>query len=187
MYPVTLADYLLFPLVKLLINVSVQLLRIYPELRFLLNIHIACQYIRYRQSVSLAVRFKRLVYVDLALLALYLPKVHFYLVIYMPPAEILPYIPTRPYSAFWCGSVKVVGAKKAQDSLLCACDVDTLTDGERLKVLRLHAGLTIRQAAEAVGICRHTLMNYESGRTAVKRKVYTKLQSCYHTLLSSIK
>lgn len=83
--------------------------------------------------------------------------------------------------------MKVVGAKKPEDSLLCACDMDTLTDGERLKVLRLHAGLTIRQAAEAVGICRHTLMNYESGRTAVKRKVYTKLQSCYHTLLSSIK
>ena len=57
MYPVTLADYLLFPLVKLLINVSVQLLRIYPELRFLLNIHIACQYIRYRQSVPEDVLF----------------------------------------------------------------------------------------------------------------------------------
>ena len=105
----------------------------------------------------------------------------------MSPAETLPYISTRTYSAFWCGSVKVVGAKKPEDSLLCACDVDTLTDGERLKVLRLRAGLTIWQAAEAVGICRHTLMNYESGRTAVKRKVYTKLQSCYHTLLSSLK
>lgn len=48
----------------------------------------------------------------------------------------------RAYSAFWCGSVKVVGAKKPEDSLLCACDVDTLTDGKRLKVLRLRAGLT---------------------------------------------
>ena len=57
----------------------------------------------------------------------------------------MPYISTRTYSAFWCGSVKVVGAKKPEDSLLCACDMDTLTDGERLKVLRLHAGLTIRQ------------------------------------------
>ena len=27
---------------------------------------------------------------------------------------------------------------------------------------RLRAGLTIRQAAETVGICRHTLMNYEN-------------------------
>jgi len=118
---------------------------------------------------------------------LYLPEVHFYLVIYMSAAETFPYISTELYSAFWCGSLRIVGAKKPEDSLLCACDVNTLTDGKRLKVLRLRAGLTIRQAAEAVGICRHTLMNYESGRTAVKRKVYKKLQSCYHTLLSSIK
>ena len=76
----------------------------------------------------------------------------------MSAVETFPYISTVPYSAFWCGSVRVVGAKKPEDSLLCACDVDTLTDGERLKVLRLRAGLTIRQAAEAVGIC----MNYEN-------------------------
>ena len=97
----------------------------------------------------------------------------------MPPAETLPYISTRTYSAFWCGSVKVVGAKKPEDSLLCACDMDTLTDGERLKVLRLHAGLTIRQAAEAVGICRHTLMNYESGRSKVKAEVRERLVRLY--------
>ena len=97
----------------------------------------------------------------------------------MPPAETLPYISTRTYSAFWCGSVKVVGAKKPEDSLLCACDMDTLTDGERLKVLRLHAGLTIRQAAEAVGICRHTLMNYESRRSIVKPAVYQRLTRLY--------
>ena len=97
----------------------------------------------------------------------------------MPPAETLPYISTRTYSAFWCGSVKVVGAKKPEDSLLCACDMDTLTDGERLKVLRLHAGLTIRQAAEAVGICRHTLMNYESGRSKVKAEVRERLTKLY--------
>ncbi|MBD9061764.1 MAG: XRE family transcriptional regulator [Ruminococcaceae bacterium] len=97
----------------------------------------------------------------------------------MPPVETLPYISTRTYSAFWCGSVKVVGAKKPEDSLLCACDMDTLTDGERLKVLRLHAGLTIRQAAEAVGICRHTLMNYESGRSEVKPEVRERLTKLY--------
>lgn len=91
----------------------------------------------------------------------------------------MPYISTRTYSAFWCGSVKVVGAKKPEDSLLCACDMDTLTDGERLKVLRLHAGLTIRQAAEAVGICRHTLMNYESGRSEVKPEVRERLTKLY--------
>ena len=97
----------------------------------------------------------------------------------MQPAETLPHISIELYYAFWCGSVKVVGAKKAQDSLLCACDVDTLTDGERLKVLRLHAGLTIRQATEAVGICRHTLMNYESGKSIVKPAVYQRLTRLY--------
>ncbi len=100
-------------------------------------------------------------------------------VIYMPPVETLPYISTAPYSAFWCGTVKVVGAKKPEDSLLCACDGTTLTDGERLKVLRLRAGLTIRQAAEAVGICRHTLMNYESGRSEVKPEVRERLTKLY--------
>ena len=93
----------------------------------------------------------------------------------MSSAETFPYISTELYSAFWCGSVKVVGAKKPEDSLLCACDVDTLTDGERLKVLRLRAELTIRQAAEAVGICRHTLMNYETGRSEVKPEVRERL------------
>ena len=97
----------------------------------------------------------------------------------MQPAETLPHISIELYYAFWCGSVKVVGAKKPEDSLLCACDVDTLTDGERLKVLRLHAGLTIRQAAEAVGICRHTLMNYESGKSIVKPAVYQRLTRLY--------
>lgn len=81
----------------------------------------------------------------------------------MSPTEIFPDYSTCIDFTFWCGSVRVFGAKKPEDSLLCACDVDTLTDGERLKVLRLRAGLTIRQAAEAVGICRHTLMNYENG------------------------
>ena len=100
-------------------------------------------------------------------------------VIYMSPAETFPEYSTCIDSAFWCGSVKVVGTKKPEDSLLCACDVDTLTDGERLKVLRLRAGLTIRQAAEAVGICRHMLMNYESGRSIVKPAVYQRLTRLY--------
>ena len=97
----------------------------------------------------------------------------------MPPAETLPHISIELYYAFWCGSVKVVRAKKPEDSLLCACDTEELTDGERLKVLRLHAGLTIRQAAEAVGICRHTLMNYESGKSIVKPAVYQRLTRLY--------
>ena len=97
----------------------------------------------------------------------------------MSSAETFPYISTELYSAFWCGSVRVVGAKKPEDSLLCACDVNTLTDGERLKMLRLRAGLTIRQAAEAVGNCRHTLMNYESGRSEVKAAVRERLVRLY--------
>ena len=56
-----------------------------------------------------------------------------------------------------------------------------------LRILRLRAGLTIRGSAERVRICRHTLMKYDSGRTAVKRKVPEKLQLLYHTLLSGIK
>lgn len=97
----------------------------------------------------------------------------------MPPAETLPHISIELYYAFWCGSVKVVRAKKPEDSLLCACDTEELTDGERLRVLRLRAGLTIRQAAEAVGICRHTLMNYESGKSIVKPAVYQRLTRLY--------
>ena len=81
----------------------------------------------------------------------------------------------------------VVRGKKPGYSLLCAKDTDELSNGQRLKVMRLRAGLTIREAAEMVGVCRHTLMNYESGRTAVKRNVSEKLQLLYHTLLSGTK
>ena len=97
----------------------------------------------------------------------------------MSPAETLPHISIELYYAFWCGSVRVVGAKKPEDSLLCACDGTTLTDGERLKVLRLRAGLTIRQAAEMIGICWHTLMNYERGSAKVKPAVYEKVVRLY--------
>ena len=82
-------------------------------------------------------------------------------------------------AAFWCGSVRVVRGKKPGYSLLCAEADDNLPDGQRLKVMRLRAGLTIREAAEMVGICRHTLMNYESGRTKVKTVVVKKLQNLY--------
>ncbi|MGN1340701.1 MAG: helix-turn-helix domain-containing protein [Oscillospiraceae bacterium] len=44
--------------------------------------------------------------------------------------------------------------------MLCADATDELSNGQQLRVLRLHAGLTIREAAEMVGVCRHTLMNY---------------------------
>lgn len=53
----------------------------------------------------------------------------------MPSAEAPPYIYKELYSACWCDLVKVVWAKDSQNSLLCACDDDTLTDCERLNVL----------------------------------------------------
>ena len=77
--------------------------------------------------------------------------------------------------------------KKPGYSLLCAENEDGLSDGQRLRVLRLRAGLTIREAAEMVGICRHTLMNYECGRTKVKAEVLEKLELLYLTMLSSEK
>lgn len=97
----------------------------------------------------------------------------------MSLAEIFPDYYSCADFAFWCGSVRVVWAKKPEDSLLCACDTEELTDGERLRVLRLRAGLTIRQAAELVGISRHTLMNYESGKAKVKPVVRERLVRLY--------
>lgn len=89
--------------------------------------------------------------------------------------------------AFWCGSVRVVRGKKPEYSLLCAEATDELSNGQQLRVMRLRAGLTIREAANMVGVCRHTLMNYENGRTKVKAEVFMKLQHLYQTLLSSRK
>ena len=80
-------------------------------------------------------------------------------------------------AALRCGSVRVVRWKKPGYSLLCAENDDELSDGQRLKVMRLRAGLTIREAANMVGICRHTLLNYESGRTKVKAEVFEKLKN----------
>lgn len=49
--------------------------------------------------------------------------------------------------------------------------------GERLRVLRLRAGLKIDEAAKAVGIDRGTLMNYELGR--VGRMKLTTLEKLF--------
>ena len=90
-------------------------------------------------------------------------------------------------AAFRCGSVRIVHGKNPGYSLLCAEATDELSNGQRLRVMRLRAGLTILEAAETVGICRHTLMNYECGRTKVKAEVIKKLQHLYQTLSSSRK
>ena len=83
--------------------------------------------------------------------------------------------------------MRVVRGKKPEYSLLCAENEDTLSDSQRLRVMRLRAGLTIREAVEMVGICRHTLMNYESGRAKVKAEFFEKMERLYKTLLSSRK
>ena len=90
-------------------------------------------------------------------------------------------------AAFWCGSVKVVRGKKPGYSLLCTSETDGLSDGQQLRVMRLRAGLTIREAAEKLGICRHTLMNYESGKTIIKAEVFEKLERLFQTLLNNRK
>ena len=106
----------------------------------------------------------------------------FYGISYYRPMET---IPNSSNVAFWCGSVRVVRGNKPGFSLLCAENEGELSDGQRLKVMRLRAGLTIREAAEMVGICWHTLMNYESGRAKVKAGIFEKLERLYQTLLSS--
>ena len=107
-----------------------------------------------------------------------------HLISYNMPTET---IPDMQNGALWCGSVRIVHGKKPGYSLLCVSETDELSNGQRLRVMRLRAGLTIREAAEMVGICRHTLMNYESGRTKVKEEVLERLECIYQTLLSSRK
>ena len=79
--------------------------------------------------------------------------------------------------------MRIVRGKKPEYSLLCAEVDDKLSDGQRLKVMRLRAGLSIREAAEMVKICRHTLMNYESEKTIVKAPIKMKLMCLYQSLI----
>ena len=77
-------------------------------------------------------------------------------------------------------SIRIIAAKKPRDSLLCAENIDALSIGERLRVLRLRAGLKIDEAAKAVGIDRGTIMNYELGRVGrMKRSTLVKLFDLY--------
>lgn len=80
----------------------------------------------------------------------------------------------------YAGSVLIISAKKPKYSLLCTEDMDNLTTGERLRVLRLRAGYTIEQAARAVGVGRRCVMNYELGRVrCMKKGTVTKLFKLY--------
>ncbi|MBD5111823.1 MAG: helix-turn-helix domain-containing protein [Ruminococcaceae bacterium] len=79
-------------------------------------------------------------------------------------------------------SVRIFSVKKPLDSLLCSSDFENLTLSEQLRVMRLSAGLTVKQAADAVGIHRGTLMNYELGRTVPKPAIVRKLMELYESL-----
>lgn len=166
------ADYLGFAFVKLLADKAVKLLGVNFQRDLLLNVCVAAKDIRYRQRVALRVGVNRLVYEHLRLTVLLLAKVHFYLVSYYTPTETLC---GRDYGDFpdnsTSVSIRIIAAKKPRDSLLCAENIDALSIGERLRVLRLRAGLKIDEAAKAVGIDRGTLMNYELGRVGRMKKV----------------
>lgn len=68
------------------------------------------------------------------------------------------------------GSVRIISAKKSSYSLLCSETPDELPIGEQLRVMRLHAGLTIEQAAQAVEVGRRCVMNYELGKVKHMKK-----------------
>ena len=74
----------------------------------------------------------------------------------------------------------MVCCKHPSDSLLFSSDIDELSMGEQLKVMRLRSGLTIKEAAELAGIDRCTLMNYERGRTErLKQRTVEQLIEIY--------
>ena len=108
-------------------------------------------------------------------------EIHFYLISY--------YTRTETHRERICGtlyenptaiSIRIIAAKKPKHSLLCAENDDVLSVCERLRVLRLRAGLTIDEVAKAVGIGRRTLMNYELGRVGkMKQRTLEKLFELY--------
>ncbi len=78
------------------------------------------------------------------------------------------YTPTETVdNSLFVGKVRIISAKKPSYSLLYSKNIDTLPLGEQLRVMRLRTGLTIEQAARAIGVERRRVMNYELGK--VKR------------------
>lgn len=76
--------------------------------------------------------------------------------------------------------MRIISAKKPAYSLLCSEDTDTLSIGEQLRVMRLRAELTIEKAAQAIGVERRCVMNYELDRVKhMKRDILTKLLMLY--------
>lgn len=77
-------------------------------------------------------------------------------------------------------TVRIISAKKPAYSLLCSEDIDNLSVGEQLRVMRLRAGLTIKQAAQAVSVERRCDMNYELGKVKnMKSDILAKLFTLY--------
>lgn len=154
---VALADYFALPVIKFLINKTVELFRINFKFHIFLDVYAAAEYVRDGERVALSVGLYRFVYVYLGELVLYFAEIHFYLVIY--------YTLTEMYcNAVYAESVRIIPARKPEYTLFCTENTDDLTAGERLRVMRLRAGYTIEQAAQAVGVERRCVMNYELGK-----------------------
>lgn len=172
---VALADDLPFTVGKLLADESVQLFGVDLKLHIILNIYAAAEYIRDRQRVPLRIRLDRIIYIHFGQLVLDLAEVHFYLVSYYTQTE------TRLVAQTAC-TVRIISAKKPAYSLLCSEDIDTLPINEQLRVKRLKAGLTIEQAAQAIGVERRRVMNYELGKVKrMKPGVIARLLDLYKT------
>ncbi len=78
------------------------------------------------------------------------------------------------------GYVRIISAKKPSYSLLCSENIEALPLGEQLRVMRLRTGLTIEQAAQATGVPRRRVMNYELGKVMrMKQDVISKLLKLY--------
>ncbi len=83
-------------------------------------------------------------------------------------------------NSLYLGKVRIISANKPDYSLLCSEDIDTLPLGEQLRVMRLRTGLTIEQAAQAIGIERRRVMNYELGKVKrMKPDVISRLLELY--------
>ena len=91
------------------------------------------------------------------------------------------YISTKSRdNSIFIGKVRIISTKKPGYSLLCAENIETLPLGEQLRDMRLRTGLTIEQAAKAIGVPRRSVMNYELGKVKrVKNDVVSKLIELY--------
>lgn len=56
-----------------------------------------------------------------------------------------------------------------------------------IKAARVNAGLTLREAAKALGISDCTLSSYENGKTAPKWKMLERMAELYHAPIECLK